>query len=133
MKVRDVKKWERPPDEVKNRRKKPPRTTTNLFEAMGLADMEPNYRNRSVMKRIKQEEAPLKQPHPTEESSIFEMMGFPQFDPDEERRKRCLAWKSGRQIQTWELEKSIFTLMGLSHLDPDYHRHQGIPGEGTDL
>lgn len=133
MKVRDAEKWKKPPEVTKNQRKKPPRTTNNMFEAMGLADMEPNYQHQSVLRRIKQEEAPLEQPHFTEESSIFEMMGFPQFDPDEDRRERGLAKRSGRLSQSRKLEKSIFSLMGLSHLDPDFHRHQGTPGEKRDL
>ena len=125
MKVRDTQRWERPPEKMRRRRKKPPRTTSNRFEAMGLAHMEPNFQSRSVLRRVRQEVIPVKQTRPPEEPSIFEVMGFPQFDPDVERRTRGQKFRRKPD----DPEESIFSLIGLPHLNPDYYRSQRVAEE----
>ena len=58
-------------------------------------------------------------------------MGFPQFDPDVDRRTRNLVRGLKFRRKPNDPEESIFTLMGLPHMNPDYYRSQRAVEEGV--
>ena len=109
------------PEAARKRGQEAPKTAINPFVAMGLPQMDPTFHSHSVLWSVRQEVIPVDKTGSPEELSIFEIMGFPQFDPDIERRTRRSAIRElEAQREVRNKEESIFVLMGIPQMDPDY-------------